>query len=430
MRKKTLLFALLLVFLWGTKAAAMTVMIDPGHGGADPGAVGHGIREKDVNLDIALRVGEVLAARGFDVLMTRTEDEYLSLQQRVRLARNSRAELFVSIHANAHTDERANGSLVLYYDNRFPQAAYPASPEMRRLTWDNAALAQAVLDGLVAEAGTANLGIVPSSVYVVRNGRVPSILVETAFVSNASDAALLASETWRTKAARGIANGIADFVSPVFPDIAGHWARAHIVRLESHALVGGYAGRFEPDRPMTRAEFLVLLDRVFHYSAPADQAAPRSGQSGNQTTVTEHVYGSREHENTPAFTDLPVNHWAYAQLRQAVELGIANGYDDGRFRPDGPVSRAEMAVLLNRVMGLEPPAGQPVMPFADVPAGSWFAGAVATLHRHHLVGGVTATEFRPGKALTRAEAAAIVDRFLSTPDGIALLPVKPDAHSA
>lgn len=430
MPKKTLLLALLLIYLWGTKAAAVTVMVDPGHGGADPGAVGHGLREKDINLDIALRVREELAARGFDVLMTRTEDESLSLKQRVNLARNSQAELFVSIHANAHTDERAKGSLVLYYDNRFPQPAFPASKEMRRLTPDNAALAQAVLDGLLAEAGTVNLGIVPSSVYVVRNGRVPSILVETAFISNASDASLLASETWRKKAALGIADGIADFASPVFPDIAGHWARAHIARLESHALVGGYAGRFEPDRSMTRAEFLVLLDRVFHFSALTGQADPHPGGSANGETVTDHVYGSQPNEKTPVFTDLPVTHWAYGQLQHAAELGIANGYEDGRFRPDGPVSRAEMAVLLGRVMQLDPPAGHVAMPFADIPANSWYTGAVATLYRHALVGGVTATEFQPHKALSRAEAAAIIDRFLSTPAGIALLPVKPDARSA
>lgn len=422
---------LMIALLWmigSPGATAATVMLDPGHGGHDPGAVGHSLREKEIALDIALRVGHELAERGFDVRMTRTEDVFLSLRERVRLAVESDADLFVSIHVNAHADKRAHGSLVLYYDRRYPQPAYPASREMEQLSEENEALARAVLDGLLAEAGTADRGIVPSAAYVIRNGRVPSILVETAFVSNATDAALLASESWRARAARGIAAGIAAYVPPVFPDIAGHWAKKPIERLEKLSLVGGTGGAFEPDRAMTRAEFLVLLDRVFGYSARetgnpdpgedyGEAGGPSPEESGGETGANGDAGDAGLQENPVRFSDLPESHWAYGHLAQAVRLGLVNGYGDGLFRPDDPVSRAEMAVLLHRLTRLPPPDDGLPVPFADVPPDSWYAEAVAILGHHGLIRGVKPAEFQPGKRLTRAEAAAIVDRFLYNPAG-------------
>lgn len=451
-----MLLMLVLLAAWCGNAAAVTVMLDPGHGGADPGAIGHALKEKELNLDIGMRVKEELAERGYRVLMTRTDDAALSLRDRVEASRKSGADLFVSIHVNAHADKRAHGSLVLYYDRRHPQPAYPASSEMIRLTEESKALAQAVLDGLVSAAGTANRGIVPSSAYVIRNGNVPSILVETAFISNAGDAALLASGDWRAKAARGIADGIARYMSPAFSDIAGHWAKPHIERLEERALVGGYEGRFAPDRFMTRAEFLVLLDRVFRYSAepepgaqgrqgggetdgdggnaspPADAGLPAAPEpaeggaaDGAHAADSGAADGKRAAENGAAdgahvpeeraFADLPPAHWAYQHLRHAVRLGIANGYEDGRFRPDDPLRRGEMAVLFDRVARLAPPEGERAMPFADVTPDSWYAAAVENLYGHGLVGGVTDAAFQPGKPLTRAEAAAVIDRFLASP---------------
>lgn len=420
MARKALTAVLLLFAVICPTVAATTVMIDPGHGGADPGAIGHSLQEKDVALDIALRLKEELEERGYGVLMTRMRDEYLTLQQRVDMARNSHADLFVSIHANAHTDKRVNGTLVLYYDHRFPQAAYPASREMAGLSGENAGLAQSVLDGLLAASGTVNRGIVPSSVYVIRNGKVPSVLVETAFISNYSDAELLASAEWRAKAARGIAEGIAAYTPPAFSDIAGHWARGHVEKLKKLSLVGGFEGRFEPDRPMTRAEFLVLADRVFGYSARNPAAEP--GEDAGAASEGEPADGNPSaHGDMTAsrgmaeYADLPASHWAFGHLGHAVRLGIARGYEDGLFRPDGPLSRAEMAVMIGRIARLDDPGAASLMPFADVPTDSWYAGAVQTLYGYGLVGGVTQTEYKPGKLLTRAEAAAVIDRFLQHP---------------
>ncbi len=98
--------------------------------------------------------------------------------------------------------------MVLYYDDAYPQASYPASAEMRALTSESRELARKVLDSFVATVGGEDRGLVPSAVYVVRSGNIPSVLVETAFLSNSADAALLANDSARLTMAEGIAKGI------------------------------------------------------------------------------------------------------------------------------------------------------------------------------------------------------------------------------
>ncbi len=96
-----------------------------------------------------------------------------------------------------------------------------------------------MLNSLVQTAGLENRGIVPSAVYVVRMGNIPSILVETAFLSNPEDAALLASNQMRQIMAQGIASGIEAYLPPniQFPDTRGHWAREAILRLNAQGVV-------------------------------------------------------------------------------------------------------------------------------------------------------------------------------------------------
>ena len=126
--KRLILFTLLLTIAFPYHAFAYKVVLDAGHGGSDPGATGvGGLRETDVNLDITLKVRQALLDRGYEVVLTRTNDTYLSLAQRVEFTNEQQADLFVSIHANAHASSNTNGTMVLYYDNAYPQEDYPAS---------------------------------------------------------------------------------------------------------------------------------------------------------------------------------------------------------------------------------------------------------------------------------------------------------------
>jgi N-acetylmuramoyl-L-alanine amidase len=177
------------------------IVIDPGHGGSDRGSVHGGIAEADVALDMSKRLRDILIARGWQVKMTRATDvdvyapgdtAHQELQARVDVANNAGARLFVSIHANAFINSGPYGTTV-----------YISKP-------DDAALARIVESHLAAD-GTKDDGIVKSHLYVTLHARMPAVLIETAFLSNPSDYALLASPAWRQKVAQEIADGIGQY---------------------------------------------------------------------------------------------------------------------------------------------------------------------------------------------------------------------------
>lgn len=177
------------------------IVIDPGHGGSDSGSQHGGLREADLTLDMAKRLREILIARGWQVKLTRETDVDVyapndsardELQARVDVANNAGARLFVSIHANAFINAGPYGT-----------TTYISKP-------DDVALARIVERQLAAD-GTKDDGIVKSHLYVTYHTRMPAVLVETAFLTNPSDYALLASSAWRQKVAQEIADGIAQY---------------------------------------------------------------------------------------------------------------------------------------------------------------------------------------------------------------------------
>ncbi|MEW9700141.1 N-acetylmuramoyl-L-alanine amidase [Paenibacillus sp. SI8] len=418
--KKFLVFSLLLTFAFPYQAFAYTVVVDAGHGGSDPGAIGvNGLQEKDVNLDITQKLRDELLQQGYDVVMTRTDDRYWSLAQRVEYANNQNADFFVSVHANSHANSKVNGSMVLYYDDAYPQEDYPASETMKLMTPYSKDLAQNVLNALVAASGTANLGLVPSAVYVARMGTVPSILVETAFLSNSSEAALLADDATRAKMAAGIAKGIAAYVPPVFTDTIGHWAREAILRMKDKKWVEGIGNRYQPERALTRAEFLTVMDRMFTFSQLNDVC----GTSSSAGSVTAAVYGCKADSGsssatTNGYKDLPATHWASPVFASAKKLNLLQGYQDGTIRPDQPITRGEVAVLFDRLLQMAQPAAKQIsatasQKFDDVPVSLWSAKAIYSLKSLGIIHGMTETTFKPEQTITRAEIAAMMDRYTS-----------------
>lgn len=415
MRAALLAFALLVL---PGHASAAKIVVDAGHGGSDSGAIGvNDLQEKTVNLDIARRLRDLLVQRGYEVAMSRDTDDFISLKGRVDFTNGQQPDLFVSVHANSYFNAGARGAMVLYYDDAYPQSSYPASEEMKALTPESRKLAQQVLDAFVQTTGLENKGLVPSAVYVVRMGTVPSILVETAFLSNAEDAELLASDSMRQTMALGIARGIEAYISPqsnVFPDLRGHWARDAVLRLKAQGVVEGTGGRFEPGRMLTRAEWATLLGRVFDLPA----AKPAGSACAGDGTVTGGVYGDgggscgAAGAGAGAYRDASAGHWAFAALDRAVKAGVLEGYPDGTLRPDRPVTRAEAAAMFQRLAKAPQVPGEQ-LPFRDVKAGFWAADAIASLKRAGWIDGVTAERFEPERMITRAEAAALVDRYMA-----------------
>ncbi|MCL6518215.1 MAG: N-acetylmuramoyl-L-alanine amidase [Armatimonadetes bacterium] len=172
--------------------AGQKICIDPGHGGSDPGAVGFGLEEEDVNLDIGLRARDLFQLDGATVIMTRTSDVYVSLQGRCDIANNNGADRFLCTHCNAHSDSSANGT------ETFCCAGCSAT------SYD---LRNKINPEMVSHMQTVNRGLKTADFYVLVNTNMPAILCEVAFITNAADNAKLASGTWRQEAARAYLHG-------------------------------------------------------------------------------------------------------------------------------------------------------------------------------------------------------------------------------
>lgn len=172
------------------------VVIDPGHGGGDAGAIGiGGLREKDVVLDISQQVASILEQQGVQAVMTRTDDREIDLEPRVQLAERVNATLFVSIHANAISMSRpdVNGIETYYYSSGL-------------------GLARAIHNSMLQYTGSRDRRVRQAGFYVIRRTSMPAVLVETGFVTGAEDAQRLADPAFRTQMAQAIAYGIMQYL--------------------------------------------------------------------------------------------------------------------------------------------------------------------------------------------------------------------------
>lgn len=178
------------------------IVLDPGHGGSDPGSEHGGMIEKVVTLQISRRVRDILVARGWQVMMTRDTDRDVykpddgavdELQARDDVANNNGARLFVSVHLNAYINDGPHGATVYYYKP------------------SDLALARAVDNRIASEVGIKNDGLVKDMLYVVHHAQMPATLIEAGFDSNPDDRALLSDSAWQQKMAQAIADGIQDY---------------------------------------------------------------------------------------------------------------------------------------------------------------------------------------------------------------------------
>jgi N-acetylmuramoyl-L-alanine amidase len=214
-----------------------TVVVDPGHGGRDPGATGiGGLREKDVNLSIAIRLAKELRARGFKVVLTRKEDRSLSLEERTAIAESAAGDVFISIHANASRRAKTRGIEIYTLDenherhsldvasreNGVPASQLdPLQRALARLRVDevgshSARLANLVHREVIAGAkkkkrSLPDLGVKKGPFYVLFMSSMSSVLVETGFLTNKKDAKLLRNAKYQRELADSIASGVADY---------------------------------------------------------------------------------------------------------------------------------------------------------------------------------------------------------------------------
>lgn len=181
------------------------IYLDPGHGNynssniLDNGASGaSGLREKDVVIDIARKTEAILLSWGADVRLTRGNTTYISLEERAWMANAAKADIFVSIHCNAATNRQAQGTSTWFYA--------PAGGAFNRE--ERLAFARIMQEAMVAASGRPNYGVQEERFVVLRETHMPSVLLETAFISNAAEEALLATDSFRQALAHGITQGI------------------------------------------------------------------------------------------------------------------------------------------------------------------------------------------------------------------------------
>ncbi len=218
------------------------ILIDPGHGGKDPGAVGTAkvkgktvqIREKDVVLTVAKDLHEQLSRKWPDknIRLTRSDDRYISLEDRVEIAnsiklRDHEAILYVSIHANAAFNKKSAGFEVWYLSPDYRRTVIDKSggesaeilPILNSMmeeefTTESILIAKSISDSLEQRIGkqSPNRGLKEEAWFVVRNARMPSVLVELGFVTNPGEAALLSDPEYLKRCAAGIYTGLANFI--------------------------------------------------------------------------------------------------------------------------------------------------------------------------------------------------------------------------
>ena len=223
------------------------VVIDPGHGCIDSGAeTADGIKEKDIVLAFALRLQELLVASGrFDVALTREDDTFLRLEERVQLARSNKADIFISIHADSFQEPDIRGASVYTRDenatdvldkvladneNKTDIIAGFAMPQMgpevvdilldlmrREMRHQSYSLAQAIVHQLEPSVQLRRFPVRQADFFVLQAPDVPSVLVELGFLSNATDMANLLQGDWQDRTAEALARGISSYFDSLEP---------------------------------------------------------------------------------------------------------------------------------------------------------------------------------------------------------------------
>ncbi|MFZ7125594.1 MAG: N-acetylmuramoyl-L-alanine amidase [Desulfobacterales bacterium] len=225
------------------------VVVDPGHGGKDPGAPGYlkGVQEKHITLQIGKRVAQKIRERiGAEVLMTRTTDQYLTLEERTAFANTKNADLFISIHTNAHRNRDAYGTETYFLNLATDEDAIRVAAMENATSAKNISDLQTILTDLMQNAKinessrlatyvqtsmsgklasryqqVKNLGVKQAPFYVLLGAQMPAVLVETAFISNPRECKRLLDPQYQDHLADAIVDGVERYIVEIQPTV--HW---------------------------------------------------------------------------------------------------------------------------------------------------------------------------------------------------------------
>lgn len=274
------------------------VVVDPGHGGTDPGTVGNGLQEKNITLDAALRLRDALTRCGIRVIMTRTTDSLVlpngtisqDLSQRAAIANNNHADLFISWHVDSSSSPDVNGVATWIY---------PSAKGTSTQT-----IAQNIVDAIALATGQKNRGVYFGDFAVLRETTMDAVLIESGFITNAQEAANLAQASFRAKQAEAVAKAVCNwFKLPYVPP---------------------YTTATTPTQPTAIA------------SASTPSTPPPVSTISAPT-----IQGYSDSSQWPD--------WAKNDIETVLKWGVMQGFPDGTFRPNETTTRAELAVALVRL---------------------------------------------------------------------------------
>ena len=229
----------------------MIVCIDPGHGGHDPGSVNGQNLEKYINLAISEKVKRLLVDRAFTVRMTRVNDVYISLEDRVKASRG--CDMFISIHVNSVNRPEPAG-VETYYNNESAVSKQ---------------LADYIQSSLISLTGAIDRKVKPGTYYTIKHQPAgsPACLVEVGFISNPAECSKLQDDKYQLLIAEGIVTGVMKYLNLPYKDKVNFfdvnqedWAYDYIRKITDARIMTGYPdGSFKPEKEVTRRELAAAL---------------------------------------------------------------------------------------------------------------------------------------------------------------------------
>lgn len=175
------------------------IIIDAGHGGTDPGSVKQGVQEKNINLQIALKLQKRLETKGYKVVMTRTDDTAISLINRTKLANKAKGDLLISIHQNSFRDASVHGIEVFYTPGKE--------------TYDDR-LANCIQEALISYTQAKDRHVREiTNLLIIRESNMSACLIESAYLSNDTERELIQTKDYQDKVVTGIIEGIENFLN-------------------------------------------------------------------------------------------------------------------------------------------------------------------------------------------------------------------------
>ncbi|MEF9991802.1 MAG: N-acetylmuramoyl-L-alanine amidase [Peptostreptococcaceae bacterium] len=368
------------------------VFVDAGHGGYDSGAPGFGKNEDELNLEVAKKVEQKLKSKNIQVQMSRESDVYLGIGERAQLANEYGADVFVSIHQNSADVESANGIETYYHPDK--QMYKP--------------LAVDIQTNAIAQTGARDRGVKDyRDLGVLRESNMPSALFESGFISNKQEYSKLIEPTYQDKLATAIANGVEKYLKdnitlndqdlPVIDT-------GVVVDTTDLNVRSGYGTSYPVIGKIREGEKVEIVEsKDGWYKIKYKESY--GYVSGRYIKINSKL----------SFTDVD-NHWAKSQILDFASKGYVNGYEDGTFRPENAVSRAEFVKMINKVLGFSE-MGE--VGFIDINKSDWYYNDICIGVKAGYINGYEDNSFRPNEPITREEASKIVAKVMNAKgDGV------------